>query len=184
MKVLTVQQPYATLIAIGAKTIETRSWTTEYRGQLAIHSSKAFPVKNQSLLVEQPFRSVFDSSWPGRVLICGYILATCNLVGVLPILPNPTPLDTFYKSIYGVELTDNELAFGDYTPGRFAWILKDVKMLDNPIPAKGMLGLWESPRCHCDSDGECEWKNCPQKIDYKSICPLYELQSREYESED
>jgi len=142
MKVLTIQQPYATLIAIGAKKIETRSWSTEYRGQLAIHSSKEFPVKNKSLLVEQPFRSVFDSNWSGKALMCGYILATCNLVSVLPILSSPTPLDAFYKSIYGVELTKNELAFGDYTPGRFAWILKDMEILDNPIPAKGMLGLW------------------------------------------
>src|SRR6266446_8164646 len=32
-------QPWATLIALGAKRIETRSWSTSYRGPLAIHAS-------------------------------------------------------------------------------------------------------------------------------------------------
>jgi hypothetical protein len=39
-------------------------------------------------------------------------------------------------------LTDQERAFGDYTPGRFAWLLANVKALPEPIPAKGALGLW------------------------------------------
>jgi hypothetical protein len=39
MKALSVMQPWATLIALGAKHIETRSWATSHRGQLAIHAS-------------------------------------------------------------------------------------------------------------------------------------------------
>jgi hypothetical protein len=38
MKGLTLTQPWATLVAIGAKRIETRSWPTRYRGLLAIHA--------------------------------------------------------------------------------------------------------------------------------------------------
>ena len=44
MKVLTLTQPWATLVAIGAKRIETRSWSTKYRGPLAIHAAKGFPA--------------------------------------------------------------------------------------------------------------------------------------------
>jgi hypothetical protein len=43
MKALTLTQPWATLVAIGAKTIETRSWPTSYRGPLAIHAAKGYP---------------------------------------------------------------------------------------------------------------------------------------------
>ena len=43
MKALTLTQPWATLVAIGAKRIETRSWRTSYRGPLAIHAAKGFP---------------------------------------------------------------------------------------------------------------------------------------------
>lgn len=39
MRVLTVRQPWASLIALGVKTIETRSWSTDYRGPLAIHAA-------------------------------------------------------------------------------------------------------------------------------------------------
>jgi activating signal cointegrator 1 len=43
MKAITLTQPWATLVAIGAKRIETRSWPTNYRGPLAIHAAKGFP---------------------------------------------------------------------------------------------------------------------------------------------
>src|SRR6202030_2406661 len=43
MKALTLTQPWATLVAIGAKRIETRSWPTLYRGPLAIYAAKRFP---------------------------------------------------------------------------------------------------------------------------------------------
>ena len=36
----------------------------------------------------------------------------------------------------------DELALGDYTPGRYAWKLANVKKLPEPIPAKGRQGLW------------------------------------------
>jgi hypothetical protein len=43
MKTLTLTQPWATLVSLGAKTFETRSWKTDYSGPLAIHAAKGFP---------------------------------------------------------------------------------------------------------------------------------------------
>jgi hypothetical protein len=40
VKAITLQQPWASLIALGAKSVETRSWSTAYRGPLAIHAGK------------------------------------------------------------------------------------------------------------------------------------------------
>ena len=45
MKALTLHQPWATLVAVGEKRIETRSWSTDYRGPLAIHAGKARPFE-------------------------------------------------------------------------------------------------------------------------------------------
>lgn len=42
---------------------------------------------------------------------------------------------------HGIEVTGNELAFGDYTPGRYAWMLENVRMIE-PVSAKGMQRLW------------------------------------------
>jgi len=40
MKALSIKQPWANLIAAGRKTIETRTWATDYRGEILIVSSK------------------------------------------------------------------------------------------------------------------------------------------------
>jgi hypothetical protein len=40
MKVLTIQEPYATMILEGKKTIETRTWKTNFRGLILLHTSK------------------------------------------------------------------------------------------------------------------------------------------------
>lgn len=40
MKAISIQQPWANMIAAGEKTIETRTWSTQYRGEILIVSSK------------------------------------------------------------------------------------------------------------------------------------------------
>lgn len=60
MRCLTLTQPWATLVAIGAKRIETRSWSTSYRGPLAIHAGKKWTREDRELLdtyggVSNPF---------------------------------------------------------------------------------------------------------------------------------
>jgi len=59
-----------------------------------------------------------------------YIVATCTLVRIVRIYPDNTP-------------PTPEFYYGDYTPGRWAWYLSDVKPLAVPVPARGSLGLWE-----------------------------------------
>ena len=43
MKALTLTQPWASLMELGQKEVETRSWYTGYRGELVIHAAKGFP---------------------------------------------------------------------------------------------------------------------------------------------
>jgi hypothetical protein len=139
MKALTLTQPWATLVAIGAKTIETRSWNTHYRGPVAIHAAKNFPhfAKQECWEVEffQPLNKagyrIFDFDTGATDLPLGMVIATCELVAVNHIVP-------------GVEIPlGGEWYFGDYTIGRYMWYLENVKRLPEPIPAKGALGLWE-----------------------------------------
>jgi len=40
MKAISLKQPWANYVASGEKTIETRKWSTKYRGELLIVSSK------------------------------------------------------------------------------------------------------------------------------------------------
>ncbi len=145
MKAISLTEPWAQLVALGAKRVETRSWATAYRGPLAIHAAKGFPGWAKDLCVSTVFlealgwprpNGVITQSWLDETndriksLPRGVVLATCRLVECVR-----TEKMTF--------LSAEELAFGDYSPGRWAWILEDITVLPEPVPAKGALGLWE-----------------------------------------
>lgn len=137
MKGLTLTQPWATLVAIGAKSIETRSWYTSYRGPIAIHAAKGFPRDAMRLCLEQPFLdALYPAGFVGAgALPVGAIVAIANLVDCLP---------TAFTKIPEARLL-SEQAFGNFEHGRYAWWLLDVRRLPEPIPCKGALGLWTVP---------------------------------------
>lgn len=150
MKVLTLTQPWAQLVAIGAKRIETRSWSTRYRGPLAIHAAKGLgplggdgPSRLAHLCFVEPFKSALIQAYGEQasaeklrdMLPRGAIIAVCELIAIYRITdqgvegfrPQPPP---------------NEIAFGNYSPGRYAWLLANVRALPEPVPATGQQGLW------------------------------------------
>lgn len=141
MKVISIIQPWATLIALGEKKFETRSWSTKYRGELAIHASKKI---DKAACRQEPFRSVLAKhGYDETNLPIGKILGMANLEDCYETKPYGLSDYVELKSNKSVKYIDGqEFAFGDFTQGRFAWELLDVKMLDKPIPAKGQLGLW------------------------------------------
>ena len=154
MKAITLHQPWASLVAIGAKRIETRSWKTNYRGELAIHASKT-SNKNICQSGIEPFFTILKQAGfieikNGRLidyLPRGVIIATCNLFDCREItvrmLTDSKEHIGWYINGYFWKFDYREREFGDFTIGRYAWFLKDVKILSEQIPAKGMLGLWE-----------------------------------------
>lgn len=143
MKTLTLTQPWASLVAFGAKQIETRSWNTAYRGKLLIHAAKGYPKWAKEFASEPPVSVLLgrDYEYPR-----GAIVATCRLVSVLPTRDLQTnrfiQMDAAARSA-GFEMTEQEREFGNYEPGRFAWLLADIKPVKKPILVNGALGLWE-----------------------------------------
>lgn len=152
MKTLTLTQPWATLVAIGAKNIETRSWYTAYRGPLAIHAAKGFPKEARRLCqYVDPFFTFLKNAGYTKPedLPLGAIVATCELVGCDKFgpwidFPDKQPV-RWAKGKYFFVLTDQERAFGDFSIGRFGLFLGSIKRLETPIPARGALGLWDFP---------------------------------------
>lgn len=143
MKVLSLTQPFATLVIIGAKRFETRSWWCRHRGPLLIHASKGFPnwSRAMDLCFTEPFHSVLERHFncdienAFRMLPLGCILGSVTLANVMP---TPQVADQLNH-----EDDEQELAFGDYSAGRYAWELLNPNPFPVTIPAKGMLGLWE-----------------------------------------
>jgi hypothetical protein len=131
MKALSLLQPWASLVIMGAKTIETRSWQTTYRGELLIHASSG---KSGALIPqEDPFKKYIADF---NSLPFGAIIGKVNLVDIIPV--DALPLSNHIINKLSLE----ERAFGDYTKGRFAWLLEDAEMFENIIPVRGSLGLW------------------------------------------
>ncbi len=133
IKAITLWQPYASLVAKGAKQIETRSWATKYRGPLAIHAAKKHvALIPGNITASRIIQGVIHSQGISiSKLPRGMVIATCNLVECVLITQE-----------FSANLTDQELAFGDYSPGRYAWILEDVLQLEEPVQATGKQGLW------------------------------------------
>lgn len=113
MRALTIRQPWASLVALGVKTIETRSWSTRYRGPLAIHAGAAQPQRGEApglgvpvgdwLPVRGGFIRMNDGWWlehyasghsgapEDAPLHLGAVVATCTLVDVVPMVNNDDP---------------------------------------------------------------------------------------------
>lgn len=150
MKALSLTQPWATLIAIGAKRVETRSWSTNFRGELAIHVAKGFPKWAK----DECFSPVFwKHLWPDLIPTALPVLTPATKiaerVALLPLgaIIGTAKLTTVGTTTAAVKagLSAEQMAFGDFSAGRFAWFFNSVKKLREPIPCKGALGLWEVP---------------------------------------
>lgn len=127
MKVLSLTEPYASLIKENIKCIETRSWKTKYRGELYIHASMTKPNYNGK---NEDFKKLVSNI----ELNFGYIICKCNLVDC--IYMDEDYIENIKKNNY------TEYLCGEYKIGRYAWILKDIEILDNKIKAKGKLNIW------------------------------------------
>ena len=137
MKTLSLLAPWGWLIPHGLKKIETRSWRTEYRGRIAIHVSARFSKEQRKLCVLEPFLSALCAYKSPPDLWRGCVIGTAELFDCVP---------TFVDGIPNVRQPariSNEFAFGDYSAERWMWFLRDARQFKEPVPAKGMLGLWE-----------------------------------------
>lgn len=143
VKALSIHQPWASLIAMGLKHFETRSWTTNYRGPLLICASKhklSFGQRHDIVRckdIPTEYRKYFyepsgfgrDGLYAGLPFgkaLCLVDLADCQLTGI--VLP-----EVSFRL---------ETKFGDFFPGRFAWRLKNVRTFE-PFAVRGQRGLFE-----------------------------------------
>lgn len=135
-RALTLSQPWATLVATGAKQFETRSWPTNYRGWIAIHAAKNVPKEARGLWHQNPRIRIAleEAGYEGqKELPLGCLLCVVRLTDCL---------DTF---TWTPSPASDEYHFGNYAPGRFAFSLDDRRLLKRPPLLRGMLGLWTLP---------------------------------------
>jgi len=167
MKVLTLKQPWASYVMELLKLFETRSWMTKHRGDLLIHSSATFSRLDIGIYLKhrEQFPAIRQAlNADPRTFPTGKILGKVKLVDIFSTADNERQ---FYKYL-PKERHIQEYNVGDFSAGRFGWVLQDVQKLDNPIPALGNRLLWDFPFCKVcgcwDRDacvhqvyGPCHW---------------------------
>lgn len=127
MKVLSIKEPFASLIKERIKTVETRSWKTKYRGEIYIHASlKKINIKDERI------KKLLELL-PNKDMQYGHIICKCNLIDCIY-------MDEDY--VNNIKKNKQEYLCGHYEVGRYGWVLELIEVLKEPIPAKGHLGIW------------------------------------------
>lgn len=118
IRAISLWEPYASAIALGLKQHETRSWETSHRGLLAIHASVR-PLDRGGLMLTNRLNITR--------LHYGEVVAVVNLTDCIP-MP-------------AAAASSEDFDLGDWSPGRFAWKLDDLNVIE-PVALKGHQGLW------------------------------------------
>ena len=115
MKAITIHQPWAWAVATGRKTVENRTWSTNYRGPLAIHAG----ISKQSLHHARVFPDI------PQHLVYGALIAVVTLVDCVPV-----------NALRGSELK--------FVEGPWCWMLQSPILIE-PYYCAGYQGLWNPP---------------------------------------
>lgn len=136
-RAITLTQPWASLMALGAKRMETRSWQTSFRGPVLIHAGKSMPCRLGEKLTLGEWTVERDRA--GLLLRCPrirwpYRLPQSAVVAVVDLfeIRSTTSLEC--------EPSPEERALGDFGPGRYAWSTSTLQPLSTPVPASGAPG--------------------------------------------
>ncbi len=123
MKVITIKQPWATLIVEGYKRFEFRSWKTNYRGDILIHAGKGIDKEAMERLKKY---------LPDEIPI-GKIIGKATLTDCVPMS----------KDFADMLSKENNDIYTTHSFSRnYGFKLENVEKLDNPIEIRGQLGLW------------------------------------------
>ena len=151
-KQLTLWQPWATLVATGAKGIESRGWETDYRGPLLIHAAARWKPDQSEMLAIPAIRDALADRGDPPPDGCSFVtpdgLMPLPLGAIVAVVMLADIRPTWEAGHHGlvparwaIRLDPAEAAMGDFSIGRYGWTLADVRPLPSPVPARGFQGL-------------------------------------------
>ena len=125
MKVITIKQPFASLIAAGVKEYEFRTWKTKYRGEIFIHAGKGIDKKAMKKFEE------YGLEYPSGCIIAKANLSDCIKVD-----------DEFRKVLFEKNPKVYNIIIKHVEWEGYGFKLDNIEKIE-PIPAKGKLSIWE-----------------------------------------
>lgn len=166
MKCLSLWQPWASLLVHGKKQVETRGWEMRHRGPLLIHAAKKWDEELAYQAADPLFFRpaleavgiVFDRDEAacrrGWGLPFGAIVGRVEVVDCVPtglvrdglqLAPSLNEGEYQGKRWKHLDINMRERAFGDYSPGRFAFLCAGFVAFATPIPYRGAQGMFDVP---------------------------------------
>lgn len=130
MKAISLWQPWASLIVHGHKKIETRHWhppRAVIGKRIAIHAAKL--TSHDHLLLAPPFCDLLDGPLPHGCIVGTVKLSSC-------VRMTPTNVADY------AQRRPLEVQLGDWQPGRYAWVLRDPVLYEEPVPYRGSQGFF------------------------------------------
>ncbi len=139
MKAITVRQPWASLLVLGVKTLDPRSWQTHHRGPLLIHAGRRLaPHAAQLWQVPTLAETLCRAGYPTlQSLPRGVLLGTVQLLAC-----------TRLEELALEDLSAQESLWCDPPPGCWLWHFRDAAPLRRFLPWRGRLGLFDVPDEH------------------------------------
>lgn len=139
MKCISYKQPWANLVLWKEKRVETRgvNYTVLAGRWHAVHASQTWTRAQDALFDVEPFRTVLARHGVTRGNRTFMLMPAGAIVGVAFV--------SILARTETVTISDQERAFGDYSPGRWAYHLGDIFPLDEPILFTGRLGVFDLP---------------------------------------
>ncbi|MBE9216722.1 ASCH domain-containing protein [Plectonema cf. radiosum LEGE 06105] len=133
LKAISLWQPYCSLIPLGLKHYETRSWKTNYRGKLLICST-AKSTKTQYQQYLKICNELKLPTWDETNFPQGQAIALCDLTDCIEMTPE-----------FIAQQSQTEIKSGDWQVGRYAWKLENIQPITEPFAVKGKQGLFDVP---------------------------------------
>ena len=121
MKVLTVKEPWASLIVNGYKEYEFRSWKTNYRGKILIHAGSGIDKEAMKKFAG------LNLTFPSKKILAEVEIVDCLFLD-----------DELNKKI----ISENNIAYGNKKREGYAWMLDNIKKINYEKEINGKLGLW------------------------------------------
>lgn len=144
MKALSLRQPWAWLVAAGYKTIETRTWSSKYRGPLLIHASGKWDIVAQGDFITLKRnvppdiqRALINAYTTGVLHVVGHIIALVDMQGCVNLTEVWEDEDIRGQTLCYFPIPLNE--------SRYGFKLELKHRFDQPIPCRGALRLWTLP---------------------------------------
>lgn len=159
MRCISLWQPWSSLIARGAKKLETRGWTTSYLGDLAIHAGKVLDRQmacDDRVLAAMGWSSSHQITYPAGAVLC--VVEIYDVVPTSEVLQLTNAQEEFARCRLGdgligdpcgviesspkTVINEDEYHLGDYSPGRFVWLTRNLRPLKEPVRTRGYQKIW------------------------------------------